>query len=804
MTNSLKSFGQQAMIYGTGNVLARLVTFLLLPLLTNVLSVEEYGMVALVYVFLGFMNIVFHYGIDSAFLRFAGETDDPTKLRNRFSTAFWLSVFTSVVLSLLIASLSRPLTQILVGSLENEKLFVYCAGILFLDTIAIVPMAFLRLRNRAGQFTTIRMLNVLTTLGLSIYLVAVMKMGINGVFLSVLAASTVTAVGSFLTALPEIRFSFSTIDAKNLIKFGLPFVPAGVASIAMEMIDRVILQHLKGAASVGIYSAGYKLGIFMLLITTAFNYAWQPFFLKQGDKPESKPLFSRIFTIYVSIALFVWLAISLFIPEIIRTNISGYSLIGSDYYSAESIVPFILIAYVFQGAYFNFLPGIYFAKKTGYIALVTAAGAGVNVILNYILIPLYGITGAALATIAGHGTMAVTTYLISRQFFNVPYQWGRVMGIVVSAGVAVLFTQLLGGTLWARLGAVILFILLVLGVEITRPRKSQISSSNHKVFLFSSLNLPFIRRDVEAISSFTNTKSTTASGFTAISKITTGVLSADAVISWFASTYSAWLVFLGRLFGKRTILILGGADVSADEELNYGIWLSRWRRPLLRYALRKADLALAVAPSIISQAKTVASYDGANLSYLPIGLDTDYWSPSSTEKKGILTVAACDNSTRLKVKGIDILIETASKMPNTAFTLVGTEPSVLKESELTIPDNLQIVSLLPETELLEYYQSAKVYCQPSRTEGMPNTLMEAMSCGCIPVGTDVGGIPTLMEETGSIVPPNDNESLVQALSAALQQDESDGKAARQRIIKEFSVERRIAGLRKAIEGETEV
>ena len=211
-----------------------------------------------------------------------------------------------------------------------------------------------------------------------------------------------------------------------------------------------------------------------------------------------------------------------------------------------------------------------------------------------------------------------------------------------------------------------------------------------------------------------------------------------------------------------------------------------------------------MAPSIISQAKTVASYDGANLSYLPIGLDTDYWSPSSTEKKGILTVAACDNSTRLKVKGIDILIETASKMPNTAFTLVGTEPSVLKESELTIPDNLQIVSLLPETELLEYYQSAKVYCQPSRTEGMPNTLMEAMSCGCIPVGTDVGGIPTLMEETGSIVPPNDNESLVQALSAALQQDESDGKAARQRIIKEFSVERRIAGLRKAIEGETEV
>ena len=386
MTSTLKSFGKQALIYGTGNVLARLVTFLLLPLLTNVLSVEEYGMVALIYVFLGFMNIVYHYGIDSAFMRFAGEIEDPTELRKRFSTAFWLSVVTSTALSLIIASLARPISQLIVGSSDSEKLFVYCAGILLLDTIAIVPLAFLRLMNRAGQFTTIRMLNVFTTLGLSIYFVAVMEMGITGVFLSVLVASTVTAVGSFLTALPEIRFSFSTIDAKNLMKFGLPFIPAGVASIAMEMIDRIILLQLKGTATVGIYSAGYKLGIFMLLITTAFNYAWQPFFLKQGDQPESKPLFSRIFTLYVSVAAFVWLTITLFIPEIIRINISGYSLIGSDYYSAEIIVSFILIAYVLQGAYFNFLPGIYFAKKTGYIALATASGAVVNIILNYILI----------------------------------------------------------------------------------------------------------------------------------------------------------------------------------------------------------------------------------------------------------------------------------------------------------------------------------------------------------------------------------------------------------------------------------
>jgi len=802
MTSTIKSLGRQTLIYGTGNVLTRLVTFLLLPLLTNILSVEDYGIVALVYVFLGFMNIVYHYGLDSAFLRFAGETDDPIELRKRFSTAFWLSIVTSAVLSLLIASLSRSLAQLIAGSLESEKLFVYCAGILFLDTIAIVPLAFLRLRNRAVQFTTIRMLNVLTTLGLSIYLVAVMKMGINGVFLSVLAASMVTAAGSFLTALPEIRLSFSTIDAKNLVKFGLPFIPAGLASIAMEMIDRIILQHLKDTATVGIYSAGYKLGIFMLLITTAFNYAWQPFFLKQGDKPESKPLFSRIFTLYAALSLFVWLAITLFIPEIIRINISGYSLIGPDYYYAETIVPFILIAYVLQGAYFNFLPGIYFAKKTGYIALVTAAGAVVNVILNFILIPPYGITGAALATIAGHGTMAVLTFLISNRLFTVPYHWKRVIGIIISAGISVLVAQLLGGTIFARLVAVLLFIPLVIGIKVTLPERHFTTTGNNRVFLFSSLTLPFIRRDAETISSFAEVHFTSASGLQAILKIISGVISANVAISWFASTYSCLLVYLGRLFNKKTILILGGADVAADKDLNYGIWLSPWRRPLLRYALRKADVALAVAPSIIEQAKEMAKYGGENLHYLPTAVDTKFWTTPTNEGYGILTVAACNSKARLEVKGIDILLKAAAKIPDTTFTLVGTEASLLEKSGFTVPDNLQIVSYVSETELFSYYQSAKVYCQPSRTEGMPNTLCEAMSCGCIPVGTNIDGIPIAIGNSGYIVPLGDIDALVNALQEALQQDKSTGEAARQRIIQEFPIERRIAGLRKAIEGDT--
>ncbi len=802
MTSSIKSFGRQAFIYGTGNVMTRLVTFFLLPLLTNILSVEEYGIVALVYVFLGFMNIVYHYGLDSAFLRFAGETYDPIELRKRFSTAFWLSIVTSAVLSLLIASLSRPLAQLIAGSLESEKLFVYCAGILFLDTIAIVPLAFLRLRNRAVQFTTIRMLNVLTTLGLSIYLVAVMKIGINGVFLSVLAASMVTAAGSFLTALPEIRLSFSAVVAKNLVKFGLPFVPAGLASIAMEMIDRIILQHLKDTATVGIYSAGYKLGIFMLLITTAFNYAWQPFFLKQGDKPESKPLFSRIFTLYAALSLFVWLAITLFIPEIIRINISGYSLIGPDYYYAETIVPFILIAYVLQGAYFNFLPGIYFAKKTGYIALVTVAGAVVNIILNFVLIPPYGITGAALATIAGHGTMAVATYFISRRFFVVPYKWGNIVTLLTATGIAITAPQLLGNNVLLRAIVMLFYTVMVLLFIVQGAGIVKGSSGKPRVLVFSAFHQPFISADLEYIGTFAHVRHLLSSGLGAVVRLLFAVPTRDVVVAWFASVYSAVIVFLCRIFGKRSVIILGGVDAVSVPEINYGIWLSRWRIPFVKYAIRNADSVLSVAPSLIENVKTLADYPGQNLHYLPTAYDTNFWKPDGLKKRRVLTVGASDNEIRLKKKGIDFLLAAAEKLNDTEFIIVGIEEKLLLKLGWEIPHNVRLVPPAPQNTLLTFFQESLVFCQPSRSEGMPNTLCEAMSCGCIPVGTNVDGIPIAIGDSGYIVPLGDIDALVNALQEALQQDKSAGEAARQRIIQEFPPERRITGLRKAIAGES--
>lgn len=788
MTSQIKRLTRQTLIYGTGNVLTRFITFLLLPLYTHVLSPDEYGLVTLVYVFLGFMNIVYHYGLDAAFMRQYSEAKDDDEKRQLFSTAVWLSVGSSGLLSLIILSLSKPIAFSLLADSHYSHLFRLAAGILFLDALGHIPFASLRMQEKAGVFISIKLLNVITTLGLNIYFVAILHRGITGIFMSVFIASVVTTISVFFLSLLSLRPAFSFSLAKGYLKFGLPFVPAGLASIAMEMIDRYILAGLKDAATVGIYSAGYKLGIFMLLLTTAFHYAWQPFFLKMGKRKESRPLFARVYTYFLLASVFVWIVLSAFIHEIIRLRIAGYSIIGPSFYGAESIVPVILLAYIFQGAYLNFLPGIYFEKKTFYIPIITGSGAAVNIILNFILIPIYDMMGAALATVGGYMTMSVMTFFISRKLFAVPYEWGKIVRIILSAVASLAVILYFGETAPVKLIGVSIFIIGILAFRIVSPERRK------RILFFSTFTTPFIEIDRQILQEIAAVRSVTAKGLWAIGKLKWLSLSSDILVVWFASTYSALLVFLGRVLRKKSIVIVGGADVNVDREMGYGMLTSLWKRDIVRYTLRHATHVLPVSKHLQERTRVIGDYDGGNINLVSPGLDPNLWLPGEKKEPVILTVATCPTEKRVRIKGVDLLIEAADLLPEVEFTIIGVETE-LRES---LPSNVTILPPVKEEKLLGYYQRAKVYCQPSRIESFSFALAQGMLCECVPVGTNVGGIPEVIGQTGYLVPPENSEALASALKEALDSTAEKGSGARRHIQTNFSLEKRREKLERLI------
>jgi glycosyltransferase involved in cell wall biosynthesis len=186
----------------------------------------------------------------------------------------------------------------------------------------------------------------------------------------------------------------------------------------------------------------------------------------------------------------------------------------------------------------------------------------------------------------------------------------------------------------------------------------------------------------------------------------------------------------------------------------------------------------------------LARYDGRNIRWVPTGYDSGFWVPGETKAASVLTVAACWDEVRVRAKGIDFLCRAARDMPSVRFTVIGITPVMHDLVRSMAPENLEILPPLPRKDLLQYYQTAKVFCQPSYTEGLPNTLCEAMLCECLPVGTRVGGIPTAIGEAGFLVPFGDVGALVAGLGSALKSGADGGSRARQQIAQNFPLERR--------------
>lgn len=314
------------------------------------------------------------------------------------------------------------------------------------------------------------------------------------------------------------------------------------------------------------------------------------------------------------------------------------------------------------------------------------------------------------------------------------------------------------------------------------------------ILFTATFSTPFIRADADFLSSRYTVTTVVRSGIAAVLRYASLLPRCDITFTWFASTYSAFLVLGARLLRKKSVIVLGGVDVAHMPQWKYGIWNSPWRARLVRYALRRADAVLAVAPALKEDAIRLAGYDGRNIEVVPTGFDPGAWTPGPEKERMVLTVAKCTEVNRGMVKGLDFLAEIAAAAPEVRFVLVGVSEDV--RSSFSFPPNIEVVDEAPHDGLKERYCRAKVYLQPSRREGLPNALCEAMLCGCAPVATETGGVPEAVGTTGAVIPFGNTKRAVSAIRTALDAPVSD--EGRKRIMELFPHHRRQAALTELI------
>jgi len=438
MFEKLKQLSMDTAIYGISTVVGRFLNFLLVPFFTNIFNPADYGIVQIIYAYIAILNIVYIYGMDSAFLKFAslkGLNDN----KENFSTPY-ISVFTSSLLfSFLIIYFRKSLSIELGIPDDYQFLFYFAALIIFLDTNSSIPFLALRLKREVKKFSVFKIINICTNLGLNLILILIYHWGIEAIFFSNIIASLVSLILLSPTIFRYLKFSFNIQIFKRFIKFGLPYLPAGLAVMVVQVIDVPILQKLTDLKTVGIYKANYKLGIFMMLFVNMFQYAWQPFFLQNAQEQNAKEMFSKVLTYFTLVGSILLIGISLFISDFAHFQVAGYSLIGSAYWSGLGIVPIILLAYLINGIYVIFSAGIYIEEKSLYVPFIAGAGALLNIVANIILIPVLGIYGASLATIAAYFIMAVGYYIVTQKFYHIHYEWDKIIKIFMGIIFAGLF-----------------------------------------------------------------------------------------------------------------------------------------------------------------------------------------------------------------------------------------------------------------------------------------------------------------------------------------------------------------------------
>lgn len=453
MAKDIKRLGKETLIYGTSTVLARLLNFCLVPFYTYYLLPGQYGIIATVFAAIALFNVVFLFGMDQSYLRFASDAADKNKV---FRQCFYGVLLNGLVLGTLLWLFNGSTARVIGIPAETGYLLKLAAAILFLDVLNMIPFTKLRLERRAWYFAGVRTASIVVNVLGNIYFIAVLHKGIA----SILWANILASLASLLLLSPVVyselkkngSFRFDAQLERDLLRFAWPFVPSGLASLFVSVIDKPILVHLVGPAQVGIYQANFKIGVFMMLIVSMFDQAWRPFFLAHAKDDDAKDTFARVFSFFVALAGWILLGLMFLMPDIIQSHLFGhFHLIAPAYWGGLSVIPLVLTGYFCYGLYVNFMIGPVLTKKTRVLLWITLLGAAVSITTNLTLVPHIGILGAGWAVMLSYASMATALYLFTRRVYPLPYEYKKLAALFLLGIALVVTSKISGGNVWLKI-----------------------------------------------------------------------------------------------------------------------------------------------------------------------------------------------------------------------------------------------------------------------------------------------------------------------------------------------------------------
>jgi len=472
----LKTLYKQTFIYGLATVVPKMLSFLLVRLHTDkavLENVADYGDVSLIFAYFVLFNVLLAYGMETAFFRFLNSEQ---KKKSVLSTSAISLVLTSILV-LVIGYFFRD--QVSRITHIDTDYIVLVLWILFFDALVIIPFAYLRAMGKPIKYTVLKLLNVVLNLGLNVVLLLFLKswaesstfwttfyrpnFEVHYIFIANLVASGVT----FLTLISfyfKLNYNFDAKLWKQMLRYAFPVLIAGIAFSINETFDRILLERLLpdnlAKDAIGTYSACYKLALFMMLFATAYRLGIEPFFFSNAKAKDAKANYAKILEFFVIFGALILLTVVVFVDTLKLILIPNEA-----YWEAMTVVPILLLAYLFLGVYHNLSVWYKITDRTKFGAYISIFGALITLLINIIFIPKFGYMASAIATLFAYTAMALTSYILGKKYYSIPYNLKKMglylaLSIILSAlsfylfreqyFVGILFILILMAAIWVK------------------------------------------------------------------------------------------------------------------------------------------------------------------------------------------------------------------------------------------------------------------------------------------------------------------------------------------------------------------
>lgn len=427
MESQLIRLGKNTLIYGCGQFLSKIITFFLLPLTTAFLTPEDYGTIAMIGNIGIFLAGFYTLGFGVSLGRCYWSTENLLEKHGIIWTAFLALFFNSLLLSSIGIFFSADISHFLLGNSSYSHLIILTFVSLIFSN-AVLPFAsYIRIEEKAYLAAFISLLEVITSIGLTIYFVVYQRKGPEGIVLANLFSQGLALTILFMMCLASLKFSFQWRFLPEMLRVGYPYIFGLFGLYLLPTITRFSLQSFTDTATVGLFFMGANFAQIVALLVAAFISAWPPFFSSYINKQEEAlDLFGKIMTYYL---ITMGIVIGLFF---LFAKLAAHIMMQPSFHGVWTVIGVLACAQACYGVYSISAAGFIFFKKSSWQMALEVGTGLISILFNFLFIPFLHKEGAALATLFSYLFLVSISLWINLKLLPVRYEWEKIVKIFVA------------------------------------------------------------------------------------------------------------------------------------------------------------------------------------------------------------------------------------------------------------------------------------------------------------------------------------------------------------------------------------